>query len=263
MLSFLSIIVIGLFLGTRHATDPDHVIAISTIVIRQHSATRAALIGALWGLGHTATIFAVGTAIIVFDIVIPSRIGLSMELSVGLMLILLGGWNLWEFLRATSNASNSGETRPAFHQDIHVDNHLHWSSPDVHAHGQQQTPGRQFDHQFGKSGIYQFLRPLIVGIVHGLAGSAAVALLILATIRNSMWAITYLLVFGIGTITGMMLITVSFASTFRYLGNKFSRFNRQLALASGLISMAFGLFVAYEICVTQGLFTAHPHWTPQ
>ena len=102
MLNLLSVVVIGFFLGMRHATDPDHVIAVSTIVTRQRSMRRAVAIGMLWGLGHTATIFAVGTAIILFNIVIPSRLGLSMELCVGLMLILLGGWNLWDFFRATS-----------------------------------------------------------------------------------------------------------------------------------------------------------------
>jgi high-affinity nickel-transport protein len=97
MLNLVSIVVIGFFLRMRHATDPDHVIAVSTIVARQQSARRAGLIGMFWGLGHTLTIFAVGTAIILFNVVIPSRLGLGMELSVGLMLILLGGWNLGIF----------------------------------------------------------------------------------------------------------------------------------------------------------------------
>ena len=90
MFTLLSIIAIGFFLGMRHATDPDHVIAITTIVSHQRSTKRAALTGALWGLGHTVTIFAVGTAIILFNLVIPVRLGLSMELSVGFVLIVLG-----------------------------------------------------------------------------------------------------------------------------------------------------------------------------
>ena len=94
MIAFFSIIAIGFFLGMRHATDPDHVIAVTTIVSQQRSAKRAALIGIFWGLGHTITIFAVGSAIILFNVIIPTRLGLSMEFSVGLMLIALGGWNL-------------------------------------------------------------------------------------------------------------------------------------------------------------------------
>lgn len=94
MISGLAILVIGFFLGMRHATDPDHVIAVSTIVTRERSLSKAALIGALWGVGHTITILIVGAAIILFNLVIPTRVGLSMELAVGLMLILLGILNL-------------------------------------------------------------------------------------------------------------------------------------------------------------------------
>src|SRR6476469_1144674 len=99
MASFLSIIVLGFFLGMRHATDPDHVIAVTTIVSRQRSIRHAALIGVLWGLGHTITILIVGSAIILFGIVIPARVGLTMEFSVGLMLILLGILNLSGIMR--------------------------------------------------------------------------------------------------------------------------------------------------------------------
>jgi len=99
MLSLLSLILVGFFLGMRHATDPDHVIAVTTIVTRRKSVRHAALIGVLWGLGHTITIFLVGTAIILFSVVIPVRVGLTMELSVGLMLILLGALNLTGAMR--------------------------------------------------------------------------------------------------------------------------------------------------------------------
>src|ERR1700688_2081426 len=99
MVTLLSIIALGFFLGMRHATDPDHVIAVTTIVSRQRSIRNAALMGVLWGLGHTITILAVGSAIILFGIVIPPRLGLTMELSVGLMLILLGVLNLSGFTR--------------------------------------------------------------------------------------------------------------------------------------------------------------------
>jgi high-affinity nickel-transport protein len=263
MLNLVTIVVIGFFLGMRHATDPDHVIAVSTIVARQQSARRAGLIGMLWGLGHTLTIFAVGTAIILFNIVIPSRLGLSMELCVGVMLILLGGWNLWEFFRTGSKLN----TKAMFHFEAHnhgdyLPTHSYWGSPNRHAHSPQQLSASS-DISLSKVGRYQFLRPLIVGIVHGLAGSAAIALLILASIRNPVWGIAYLLIFGIGTIMGMMLITLSIASTLRYAGSRFRRFDGNLAMASGLISVAFGMFLAYQICVTQGLFSAHPHWSPR
>lgn len=235
MLGLISIVMIGFFLGMRHATDPDHVVAVTTIVSQQRSARRAALIGVLWGLGHTLTIFFVGSAIILFNVVIPTRLGLAMEFSVSLMLILLGAWNLASFMNALPNLRKA-----------HSHDHPHIEDIDVR-----------------NRSLRQLVRPLIIGIVHGLAGSAAIALLILATIRNTTWAIVYLLVFGIGTIAGMMLITMSIASAFHFVGNRFEVVGRRLALISGLISVGFGLLLAYQICVIQGLFGAHPHWTPR
>ena len=107
------------------------------------------------------------------------------------------------------------------------------------------------------------LRPLTVGIVHGLAGSAAVALLVLTTIRDPRWAVLYLVVFGIGTAAGMMLITMIIGAPLAYSGNHFKPFNRGLTVASGLISVAFGLFVTFQIGLVDGLFGANPHWTPR
>jgi sulfite exporter TauE/SafE len=113
-----------------------------------------------------------------------------------------------------------------------------------------------------ESGCTSLLRPLAIGIVHGLAGSAAVALLVLTTIREPRWAIVYLLVFGVGTIAGMMLITMMIGVPFAYTGRRFENFNRGLGIASGLISVAFGLFVTFQIGFVDGLFRANPHWTP-
>jgi high-affinity nickel-transport protein len=119
------------------------------------------------------------------------------------------------------------------------------------------------DRVFGKVSLYQYVRPLVVGIVHGLAGSAAVALLVLTTIRNVHWAVAYLLIFGVGTIAGMMVITMSLASVFRLMASGRQKFSRRLALASGLLSLGFGLFVAYQICFVNGLFTNHAQWIPR
>ena len=266
MVSFLSVIALGFFLGMRHATDPDHVIAVTTIVSRQANIKRAALVGTFWGLGHTFTIFVVGTLIILFDLVIPPRVGLSMELSVGLMLIILGIVNVRGFLRSMPSGPVSGNsgvvhTHTHSHGD-YIHSHSHGHQPEAHPHAAEKTPVNWMDKKFGGGSLYQHLRPLAIGIVHGLAGSAAVALLVLATIGNSGWAIAYLLVFGVGTIAGMVLITMSIASTFRLFGRT-QLFFRRLALASGVLSLGFGLVLAYEICVRSGLLTHAPRWTAQ
>jgi ABC-type nickel/cobalt efflux system permease component RcnA len=231
MMSLLVVIGIGFLLGMRHAIDPDHVVAVTTIVSRQRNIWRAGWVGVVWGVGHTITIVAVGAAIILFDLAIPTRVGLAMELTVGLMLILLGMLNLTGVTQWITDRFTSG----------------HSHEPAVRAQ---------------RIGSYQFIRPLAVGIVHGLAGSAAVALLVLTTIRDVRWAVIYLLVFGVGTIGGMMVITMIIGVPFAYTGKRFSSFNRALVVGSGIISVAFGLFITLRIGFIDGLFTAHPHWTP-
>jgi high-affinity nickel permease len=269
MVSLLSIIAVGFFLGMRHATDPDHVIAVTTIVSRQRDIKRAALTGLFWGVGHTLTILVVGAAIILLGFVIPARLGLSMELSVGLMLVVLGLMNLASFLRSASEASveaHDGSAVAHSHPHIHGDyihSHPHAHGPEVHPHRPDQTPLAYLDRMLGRIGLYQHLRPLIVGVVHGLAGSAAVALLVLAAIKNPRWAIAYLLVFGVGTIAGMMLITVALVFPFAYTANDSAWMNRNLRMASGLVSLGLGIFVVYQIGIVYGLFSAHPRWTPK
>src|SRR5271168_4080570 len=255
MVGFFSILAVGFFLGMRHATDPDHVIAVTTIVSNQRNSMRAAMIGAFWGVGHTLTIFVVGAGIILFNLVIPVRVGLSMELSVAVMLIILGLWNVAGFLRSmpagavhTDSVDKVVHSHPHSHGD-HFHNHPHTHPSESHSHSPDDTPLAWMDRLFGKVAVYQYLRPFVIGVVHGLAGSAAVALLVLTTIRNLHWAIAYLLIFGVGTIAGMMLITMSLATAFRLVGKTRQTFSRRLALASGVLSLGFGLFVAYQICI--------------
>lgn len=272
MVSVLAIVGLGFVLGMRHATDPDHVIAVSTIVTRQRSIRHAGLIGALWGVGHTVTIFIVGTLIILFRLTIPPRVGLTMELMVGFMLILLGVLNLtgalqW-FTRRFTPAHHHGAAPAADPAIVHSHAHRHdgTTHEHVHAHAIAVAEGKPVGpvgHLLRRLGLYQLLRPLAVGLVHGMAGSAAVALLVLAEIRDPHWAIAYLLVFGLGTIAGMMLITLLIGTPFAWAGSRSARLERGLAVTSGLLSVAFGLFITVQIGVSDGLFSAHPHWTPQ
>lgn len=252
MTNLLAILWLGFFLGLRHATDPDHVIAVSTIVTRQRSVGNAAAIGAVWGLGHTLTILVVGTGIIVFGWVIPPRLGLSMEWSVGIMLVLLGFMNL----RAIVPSSHHVHSHAHGHGD-YVHTHVHGHDPEAHSHSPEATPVGWLDRHFGALGTYRFVRPLLVGVVHGLAGSAAVALLVLTTIHDPRLAVLYLGLFGLGTIVGMMIMTMVIALPFGWISP------RGLRIASGAISLAFGLFIAYRIGIVDGLFTGHPHWTPE
>jgi len=264
----LPIAALGFFLGMRHATDPDHVVAVSTIVARYRSAGSAALIGALWGLGHTLTILMVGGGIILFGWVIPPRVGLSMEFAVGIMLILLGIMNLRGVVQLfaerrppSRDLHGKVHAHPHSHGD-YVHNHPHGHDPESHPHDPDKTPVGWLDRHLGRLGLYQAARPLAVGVVHGLAGSAAVALLVLATIQEPAWSVLYLLIFGLGTVVGMMLITAMVALPFTYTQTRAARLSTGLRVASGVISLGFGLLLAWQIGVVQGLFTGQPQWMP-
>src|SRR6516165_4175364 len=146
MIAVLSLTLLGFFLGMRHATDPDHVIAVSTIVTRQPTIRAALLIGSLWGVGHTLTIVAVGGAIVLFTIVIPPRVGLSMEMAVALMLIVLGMWNLTGVLEQIRGFRQSaGRGAAALHAHLHshgdyVHSHLSGAGSGQHGHRDNRTP---------------------------------------------------------------------------------------------------------------------------
>jgi sulfite exporter TauE/SafE len=241
--SVLAVTAVGFLLGIRHATDPDHVIAVSTILSRHGSPVKAAIVGALWGLGHTFTILVVGAGIVLLGWVIPPRVGLSLELSVGVMLVVLGMVNIRAALREMNGVLGAGRAT-------------------AHQHRPEDAPLARLDRLLDGMAPYDVLRPLIVGVIHGLAGSAAVALLVLAAIGNSLWSLAYLLVFGLGTIVGMMLFTVALALPLAGATPRFARLPRQLRLASGLLSLVVGLVIAYQIGVVDGLFGAEPRWTP-
>ena len=238
MLDVVTVATLGFFLGMRHATDADHLIAVSTIVSRQRSIRSAGLIGMLWGFGHTVTVLSVGAAIIPFNMTIEPRAGLAMELAVGLMLIVLGLRNLTGGMQwaAARFASDDGVRPPVRPDSV-----------------QPRPVGPILRECVGG---YQVLRPLMIGIVHGLAGSAAVALLVLATIRDPVWAAAYLLVFGAGTIVGMMLMTIAIGVPLVLAGERHEQFGGKAAAACGLISIAFGFVLSYRICFVDGLFAS-------
>lgn len=224
MQTLISMLLLGFVLGLRHATDADHVVAVGAITTRERSPRSALLIGVSWGLGHSLTVLAVGSAIVVFGLVIPPRVGLGMEFSVALMLIALGAVNLQGAVRSLHSAAHP-DSRPA----------------------STSNPGPR-----------GALRAAGVGIVHGLAGSAAVALLVLTSIKDPELAVFYLAVFGLGTIAGMVTLTSALALPMAYATRRFQRFQTGLSRAAGVLSVALGLFLAYRIGVVDGLFSAAP-----
>jgi len=247
MVTLFSIVMLGFFLGMKHATDADHVVAVTTFVTRERSVRSAALIGMLWGIGHTLSICVVGGAIIVFGIVVPERLGLSLELCVGLMLVVLGILNLQSFanwIRVNVLARHAMAGGPPLGMTDSPSR-----SPDT-----EERMLRWVEWRIGSLGLPQILRPLTVGIVHGLAGSAAVALLVLPMIHNATWASAYLVVFGLGTILGMMVITGAIAWPCAHFGGKSPHVRNTLTQMAGVFSIGFGLFLVYQIGFVHGLF---------
>jgi nickel/cobalt exporter len=245
----LFVTLLGLILGMRHSTDADHVVAISTIVSKQRSIRNAAFVGSVWGIGHTITIFIVGSLIILCGVEIPPRVGLSMEFSVAVMLVLLGVLNLSGLMqkitkRFTPAVPDSIETLLQAQTNITGGN-------------------RWLREPITRLGAYQCLRPLLIGLVHGLAGSAAVALLVLSTIRNPVWATIYLLIFGAGTMLGMMCMTAAIAVPLSLGANRFAKLGQYLGVVSGVVSLSFGSVLVYQLGFLGGLFTDHPQWTPR
>src|SRR3954470_21771957 len=161
MISFVSILAVGFFLGMRHATDPDHVIAVTTIVSRQNKIGRAAWTGIFWGIGHTLTILIVGTAIILFGVAIPARLGLSMEFSVALMLVSLGLINIFAFMRSARSIAALEPGAPTDHSHPH--SHGDYIHNHPHSHAPEKTPVGRIDRIFGSIGLYRQLRPLLIG----------------------------------------------------------------------------------------------------
>jgi high-affinity nickel-transport protein len=200
-------------LGMRHATDSDHIVAVTAIASRERSVLKATWLGAVWGFGHTLTLLLVGGAIIAFKIAFTPRVGLSMEFAVAVMLIVLGLLNLFEIRPRSVSVSTA--------------------------------------------------RPFLVGVIHGLAGSAAAVLIIVPLIPDPRWAALYLVVFGLGTVVGMTLITLSIAAPSFLLASRMTGMQRSLRIASGAVSLLFGLYLANKIGFSSGLFTSNPQWTPK
>jgi hypothetical protein len=214
MLSLLAVTLLtSLLLGMRHATDPDHVVAVTAIASREGSLRRAAGVGALWGVGHTMTILVVGGAIVLFKLAFSPRLGLSMELAVAAMLVVLGVLNLMNVR--------------------------------------------------GRRTRLTTMRPLLVGTVHGLAGSAAATLAVLPLIPDPRWASAYLLVFGAGTVAGMALMTVAIAAPSALAVARVAGLHRWIRVTSGALSVCFGVYLAFQIGFVDGLFTSTPSWTPR
>jgi ABC-type nickel/cobalt efflux system permease component RcnA len=235
--SMLAMLGLGFVLGLRHATEADHLAAVSAIVSERRSIGQSAVVGALWGIGHTSSLLFAGAFVIVLGVAIPERIATILELVVALMIVFLGSRVLYVILRT--------------HRSMHVHAHAHGGREHIHIHFHDEDHKHSVEttHADAHSGFFGW-RPVLVGIVHGLAGSAALTLLVLSEIvRNGTPALgfAYLLVFGAGSIGGMLLMSCLIALPFSLGTRFFQRALLPLRVLAGVASTGFGFFYAWSI----------------
>jgi len=240
----VSAALLGFVLGLQHATDPDHLVAVATIVTRERRFVDGALVGTLWGVGHMLTLGAVGAAIIALGVRPGPVVGAGLELLVAAMLVILGTLRLRDAARGLRTVPAAHLTADHDHGSVEVvHSHAHVHRGGVHQHPHVH-PSRRLLAAWRDGRLP--VRALLVGAVHGMAGSAAVSLLVLATLRSVSGAVLYLAVFGLGTIVGMTALTAAMAYPVS-LALRVQRMRRVLAVGAGLGSIGFG--IAYAIHV--------------
>jgi len=240
MLHVIEILGIGLVFGLKHATEVDHVVAVSTIVSQQRNLWRATLVGAMWGAGHTASLLIAGVIVLSLRIVIPERVSNWLEFGVALMIIALGALALWRSLVKRN--------------DVHVHKHSHDGVSHVHVHFHETATRHEKTGPHSHAVSSVGLKPVLIGAVHGLAGSGALTLLVLTQIQSAWVGFFYLSVFGLGSILGMILMSGLIGLPFALTAKNVGRVHRQLQTAAAVLSIAFGLWYAYAKVPASGLF---------
>jgi ABC-type nickel/cobalt efflux system permease component RcnA len=228
-ISVLSLLALGFVLGLKHALDADHLAAVSTIATERRSLLSSSLVGAYWGLGHTISLMIAGVLIILLHLEIGTRTSKALEFCVALMLIALGINAIWKMIRGGR---------------IHV--HVHEHGGHWHAHPHVHD-GEQKDELHTHHGLKIGARPLLIGMVHGMAGSAALTLMVLTTIPSPTIGFLYIAIFGIGSIGGMMIMSTLFALPARLTTLRFAGATLALRGLAGVFSLGFGIFMIYEI----------------
>ena len=223
-LSTFSVLLIGFVLGLRHATEADHLAAVSTIVSEKKNLFTASIVGGLWGVGHTISLFAVGLIVIFLKLQISPAIESKLEACVGLMLVILGVNALRKLYQS---------------EKIHAHTHEHDGHAHTHIHTHKNETSEISHHRFSP-------RSVVVGMVHGLAGSAALMLLVVPTIQSTPVALLYILIFGVGSIGGMMVMSLLIGLPFHFTANRFDFLNKGIRLCAGVFSLLLGGSIIYE-----------------
>lgn len=225
-----AILLLGFISGLKHALDADHIAAVSTLVSKNKKISLAIKAGGWWGVGHTSTLLLVGSLVLLFGLMIPEKVALGFEFFVALMLIVLGAVNL----------------RTGFINKFHIHKHEHDEAEHLHVHVHEE--GHQpHDHKHSHPNRK---KAFAIGAIHGLAGSAAVTILVLTTIKSIPAGLIYIALFGAGSILGMLLFSVIIGMPFLIASQRFSNAQNFSIIGSGLLSIVVGLNLAGDILNT-------------
>ena len=226
----------GFVTGLQHATEADHITAVATLVSKNRRLSKASLLGALWGAGHTLTLFIAGLAVLLLAVSIPTKLALSLEFGVGIMLIILG-LSVIRSVRKNvfiDSFFNMFSTK-------HMHPHAHGNKVHVHPHGHDE------EHTHSHKSI-------IVGMIHGMAGSGALMLVVLSTVDSVMSGLAYIALFGIGSVVAMLAVSTAIGLPFVFTANRFGNINRYVRAVAALVSIGLGISVIYEIGFLEQLF---------
>lgn len=235
-LSTASVLTLGLVFGLKHAVEADHIAAVSAIVTERKSLLSSSIVGGLWGIGHTISLLAAGILVLLLDIQIGRKAELALEFCVAIMLIALGANAIRKLKRGAT---------------LHIHQHHHGGHAHLHPHIHDGAPE---PHSHTHHGLRMNARPVLVGMMHGLAGSAAVLLLVLSKTSSPLTGLAYIAAFGVGSIGGMLAMSVLVSLPVQLTAKRFLRANIAVRLLAAIFSVGFGLFMVYEISILEGLF---------
>lgn len=229
-----STLALGFVLGLRHALDADHLAAVSTFVSEEKSLLRSSLIGVSWGMGHTAALLVFGLLVATFRLALTPRFSQVLEFLVGCMLVILGLNVLVKLARRSA---------------LHVHAHQHDGLEHKHLHLHVAEPAHQHQHRTLRLGG----RPFVVGVVHGLAGTAALMMLVVGALPSVLLAAAYILIFGVGSIGGMTVMSVLMSVPLALAARRLQIVERLIRLVAGLFSLGFGGYLTWEVGLIQAL----------
>ena len=227
--SIVAVLAIGGLLGLRHAFEPDHLAAVSTLATRPGGRRlwSAGHLGLIWGLGHTVTVGAVALLIIALGVQLPAGLWPAAELLVAGLLILLGTLVIWRYVRG----------RWHMHAHVHAA-----AAPHFHLHSHGADPSHGHTHA-----MVDARRSLGFGIAHGLAGSGAIAALLVAAVPDTMSRLVYFAAFSAGTIVGMLGVSLTLSVLVRVAAERSARWATMLHVGAAVMSVVAGVVLAQQL----------------